>query len=579
MRSLFGELRRRNVLRAGALYIAGIWALAQGIAQLGPSFGMPDWGTRWFVIAACIGFPFWVTFAWFYEFTPEGLKRESEVERHESITHHTARKLDFAIIGILALAVVLLLTNTLVWHKGAGLREGGDVPIPEHSIAVLPFVSISAEKGQDYFSDGLTEEMIELLGRVPELRVPARTSSFYFKGKNEPIASIAQQLKVAYVLEGSVRKSGKRLRITAQLIRADNGYHLWSQSYDRDDSDVFAVQDDIAKSVVSALQLKLEGAEHSALRGTNNAEAYSQFLLGRQLYRRGGVDPTRHAIEAYRHAVALDPNYGVAHAELAFAEAALGDYTGDRGSISRAASDADRAVELAPDEASVYSARGSLRGEWLWDWQGAQSDISKALSLDPRNSDAQMRYAHLLASLGRMTEALAVQKTATTLDPLSSAGWRNLGDLYTASRDYAAADLALGRAVKIDPTSEEALYYLGVLRLLQNDGKAALEEFHKINDDSLRPVGIAMTEHTLGHAKESQEALDEVIAKHAQDYAYQIAGVFSWRRDPEHAFAWLERAYLQRDGGLSRIKFDPTLDPLRADPRFAALVHKMGLPE
>jgi TolB-like protein len=218
-------------------------------------------------------------------------------------------------------------------HKSGG---AGPSAIPEKSIAVLPFVDMSEKKDQDYFSDGLTEEMIDLLGQVPELRVPARTSSFYFKGRSEDIATIAQKLHVAHVLEGSVRKAGKRLRITAQLIRADSGYHLWSQAYDRDDTDVFAVQDDIAKAVVMVLRVKLSaGAHETGSRGTTNTEAYYQYLLGRQLDRRDSLEGFRHAVEAYSQAIELDPNYAGAYAGLAVAEASVADLTGDTGGIER----------------------------------------------------------------------------------------------------------------------------------------------------------------------------------------------------------------------------------------------------
>jgi adenylate cyclase len=233
---------------------------------------------------------------------------------------------------------------------------------------------------------------------------------------------------VAHVLEGSVRKAGKRLRITAQLIRADNGYHLWSQAYDREDADVFAVQDDIAKAVVSALQVKLAaGAEDTGSRGTTNTEAYNEYLLGRQFYRRGGLEGYRHAVEAYSKAIALDPNYAAAYVGLALAEALLADQTGDVGGVERAGRDVDTAIALAPNDANGYAQRSFIRDVWLWDWSGAQADIDKALSLDPRNGEVQHRYANLLEALGRLPEAIAAMKKATDLDPLSSAAWNHLG--------------------------------------------------------------------------------------------------------------------------------------------------------
>jgi TolB-like protein/predicted Ser/Thr protein kinase len=453
-------------------------------------------------------------------------------------------------------------------------------PVPEKSIAVLPFVNMSADKEQDYFSDGLTEEMINLLGQVPDLRVPARTSSFYFKGKNETIATIARQLKVAQVLEGSVRKSGKRLRITAQLIRADNGYHVWSQAYDRDDTDIFTVQNDIAKAVVSALNVKLwAGASATGSRGTTNAEAYSQYLRGSQLDQRDSLEDLRNAIAAYGRAIELDPNYSAAYAGRAIAEATLADLTGDTPGIERAALDADRAIVLAPADPTGYSARSYLRTTWLWDWPHAQADIEKALSLGPRTKAVLDRKARLLAVTGRLPEAISVQKEAADLDPLSSGAWDHLGYYYASTGDYAAAATAFGRALEFEPTSTFAHSYLGMVRLLEGKAQEALELFRKIDQEGFRLAGIAMAEHSLGHPRESQQALEALVAKHAQEQAYQIAEVYAWRGEKSQALDWLERAYRQRDGGLSFIKIAPTLTSLHGEARFKMLLHRLQLPE
>jgi eukaryotic-like serine/threonine-protein kinase len=467
-------------------------------------------------------------------------------------------------------------TQTIVSNAGTVLPDA----IPEKSIAVLPFVNMSSDKEQDYFSDGLTEEMINLLGQVPDLRVPARTSSFYFKGKNETVANIARQLRVAEILEGSVRKAGKHLRITAQLIRADNGYHLWSQAYDRDDTDVFAVQDDIAKAVVTALRVELwAGAQETGSRGTLNTEAYSEYLRGRQLDQRDSLESLRYAVEAYSRAIQLDPNYAAAYAGRVIAEATLADLTGDTGGIERAGHDADTAIALAPSDATGYSARSYLRTTWLWDWSSAQADIEKALSLGPRNRTVLGRYARLLAVLGRLPEAISVQKQASDLDPLSSGAWDNLGYYYASTADYASAGTAVGRALEFEPTSVIAFSYLGMVRLLEGKNQEALELFRKIDQEGFRMAGIAMAEHSLGHAQESRQALAVLMAKHAQEQAYQIAEACAWRGEKERAFEWLERAYRQRDGGLSFIKIAPMLRSLHSDPRFRALLHKLHLPE
>ena len=249
--AFFSELKRRNVLRAGVLYIGAAWALAQGIAQLGPVLGAPDWSTRWFLVAAAIGFPFWLAFAWFYEFTPSGLKRESEIAADDSIAHSTGRKLDRAIIAVLGLAVVLLLTNTFVWHRGAGLEDGS--AIPARSIAVLPFDDLSPAHDRGYFATGMAEELLNALATVPGMKVAGRASSFYYAGRNADLRTIGKALNVASVLEGSVRSQGDAVRISVQLVRTADGFEVWSRTYDGDMHDIFDLQERIARAIAGQL--------------------------------------------------------------------------------------------------------------------------------------------------------------------------------------------------------------------------------------------------------------------------------------------------------------------------------------
>ena len=307
VRAFVAELKRRNVLRAAALYLAAAWALAQGIAQLGPVVGAPEWVTRWFLVAAGIGLPFFLAFAWFYEITPEGVKRESEIEPAESITHHTGKKLDRWFIAVLALAVVLLLTNQFVLRRDAASTAPLAAPtlISEKSVAVLPFADMSAEKDQGYFSDGISEELLNLLAKVPGLHVAARTSSFSFKGKDMAIPEIAGKLLVAHVLEGSLRKSGNRVRINAKLIHAADGYEVWSQTYDRTLDDIFAIQDDIAADVVKHLRLTLLGAAPTVRK--TNPEAYALYLQARQVGRLYTATGYEQSNRLYNQALRVGP--------------------------------------------------------------------------------------------------------------------------------------------------------------------------------------------------------------------------------------------------------------------------------
>jgi TolB-like protein/Flp pilus assembly protein TadD len=448
--------------------------------------------------------------------------------------------------------------------------------IPERSIAVLPFVDMSETHDQEYFSDGLAEELIDMLTKVPDLRVPARTSSFYFKGKSEDIATIAQKLRVAHVLEGSVRKAGHRLRVTAQLIRADNGYHLWSETYDRDLNDTFVVQDEIAAAVLAALKLKLAPFQPTPSRQTSNIEAYNEMLLARQYYHRGDLDGIQRARDAVHKAIALDPNYAEAYASLAYIEYLVAQLSGDTTGLARAQAMADKAVALAPEQAYGYAARGFVRTQ-NWDWAGAQADYQKALQIDPGYADIQQGYSGFLASQGRLPEAIAAERKSTELDPLSGQWWGFLEGHLISSGDFVGAREVMRRALEVAPESPEVLFNSGSLLLLEGKAAEALTMYRKIDVEDYRLAGVATAEHALGNAQESQQALDELIAKHAQQSAVRIATVFASRGEKDMAFQWLDRAYRQHDWLLAYIKVMP-FDSLRSDPRYKALLRKMNLP-
>jgi TolB-like protein/Flp pilus assembly protein TadD len=449
---------------------------------------------------------------------------------------------------------------------------------PPHSIAVLPFVDMSENKDQEYFSDGLAEELLELLAKTPGLHVIARTSSFSFKGKSDDIPTIAAKLRVANILEGSVRKSGHRLRVSTQLVRAADGEQLWSETYDRQLKDVFQVQEEIAGAVVTALKLKLAPAQQSSPIRSSNTDAYLQYLLGQQHLSHATVDGFRGAVTAYRNAIALDPHYAAAYAGLAYALNALADATGDTAGLQESSAAAQRAVELAPDQPMGYAARGFVRSTF-WEWVGAQADFAKALELDPNDADVLRRYANLSSYLGRLPEGIELGRKAADLDPFSAPAWQSLDSSLIASRDFVAAREANRRALAIDPAHTYALNDLGTLELLEHRPAEALAVFQKIGGLGFRLPGIAMAQYSLGHAKESQHALDEAIAKRAQVAAYEIAEAYAWRGEADKAFEWLERAYRQSDGGLATIKTDRLLDSLHSDPRYNRLLAKINLPD
>ncbi|MEO6967850.1 MAG: tetratricopeptide repeat protein [Rhodanobacteraceae bacterium] len=463
--SFIAELKRRNVLRAGVLYIGAVWALAQGLAQLLPLFGDYEWIARWFVIAGIVGFPFWIAFAWFYEFTPQGLKRESEIALDDSIAHSTGRKLDKWIIVVLVVAVVLLLTNTFVWRKGAGLQPTrvSDVAvalakIPAKSVAVLPFLDLSPGHDQGYFSDGMSEEILNALAQVKDLKVAGRTSSFYYKGRNEDLRTIGKSLGVANVLEGSVRKQDDKVRITAQLIHTDDDFHLWSESYDGDLSDVFALQERIARSITDKLKVTLIGAQKTQLVAvaTTDTQAHDLYLEAREAYRARGAEMQR-SIDLYHAALRRDPDFAQAWAGLCASLDVLPYYLPDTQQArlpqiyNEGEAACKRAIALDPNLAAAHVALGGLYAN-AWHWRAAEQQFKQAQAQAPNDPEFLFVYTDWLGAMGRSDEALATAKRAVESDPMAPA-FRNLyGYLltYNGRIDESIAQLEAGRALAPD---------------------------------------------------------------------------------------------------------------------------------
>jgi serine/threonine-protein kinase len=547
MRVLVDQLKHRGVFRTAAYYAASAWLVIQVATAVFPFLEFPNWSVRLIIVSVIAGFPVAMLVSWFYRWTPSGLQREIEPADHARVLAPAA-------------------------------------PARENAIAVLPFADLSRQKDQEYFADGLAEELLGLLAQLPQLQVIARSSSFSFKGRNLDVRTIASKLGVASVLEGSVRKSGNRLRVTAQLIRAADDAQLWSQTYERELTDVFEVQDQIANAVVAALKIKLLPSQHvTNVHRTGNTEAYDQFLLGQNVIRRGRYDDYQRALAAFQRAVALDPDYGAAWAALALAQSSVSDFAAtspaERSSAKlEALATADKAIALAPALADGYAIRAHLRRNQLWDWTGALQDLERALTLEPNKTDALHPYALMLIILMRYDEAICAIRTAIAADPLSWMSWMMLGAVYWRVERIPEAREAFEHALEISPDSSFTRLEFGCLELEQGDAEHALAHFHKAGA-AFGEAGIAMAEYTLGHERESQAALAELESKYAVGFSYQIAQARAWRSERDAAFEWLERAYAQRDAGLTRMRGDPMLAPLRDDPRYAALVRKLNFPD
>jgi serine/threonine-protein kinase len=459
--------------------------------------------------------------------------------------------------------------------------RGGQAP----SIAVLPFTDMSPQKDQEYFSDGLAEEILNALAHVEGLHVAGRTSSFSFKGKEGDLRAIGEKLHVGTVLEGSVRKAGGRVRITAQIIDLANGYHLWSESFDRELTDIFAVQDEIARAVVAALRVRLlpDGAPSTKEHRTASPEAYAEYLLGKQHYARYSAEGFRRAADAYQKAVALDPGYAPARAGLAVALDASADLPEPRADLARlrerALEAAEKAVALDPDLAEAYTARGYLRAMYAWDWAGAEADLDRALALGPGDATVQRRYGIVRAIVGTPAEAIAATRRAIDIDPLYPSNWDFLADCLMAQGNLPEARSALERVRLIAPDYTGIGSALAMLSLLEGHPEEALRAFQEAPLEIERLAGTAVAQHTLGRRRESREALDRLAARYGDSQPYYVAAVQAWRGEIDDAFAWLERAFQRRDSHMVSLRHDLVMKGrLGSDPRYQALLARMNLP-
>ena len=498
-----------------------------------------------------------------------------------------ARRAAWVAAGVLAAGAVL--AGGAWFLRGGPSREAGSVPLAGTvpAVAVLPFADLSPGRDQGHFADGLAEEILNALVQIDGLRVAGRTSSFTFRGRNAPLGQIGQELKVDAVLDGSVRQSGSRMRVTAQLVGVKDGYQLWSRTFEREVADVFAVQDEIARAVVQALKVNLAPgkAVAPAERRTSVPEAYEKFLLGRQLYySRGSADGFRGAVTAYEKSIAVDPGFAPAWAGLAVALAASADYGDSATQVAdlkrRAIEAADRAVTLAPDLPDGYGARGFVRAGILWDWPGVKSDFERSLALNPRQPDTLRRYGTwYLGATGRIPEGVAALQAATEREPLFVYAWTDLALLHLKNGQLPAAGTALARALEIDPDNRLALRHLAVKNLLEGHPTESLAAAQRNPEPLWRMSGSALAYRDLGRDAESRAALDELTRTQGHGAAFQIAEVHAWRQETDQAMAWLERAFEHRDSGLAlEVKGDPLLRSVHKDPRYAALLSRMNLP-
>jgi TolB-like protein/cytochrome c-type biogenesis protein CcmH/NrfG len=511
-----------------------------------------------------------------------------------SVTRRPTRKLA-AIAAVIAVGLGYVVVDKIWLSRNVGSQKS--VPaamatsvastaptIPDKSVAVLPFIDMSEKKDQEYFSEGLSEELIDLLSKVSALRVPARTSSFYFKDKTADIPTIARRLMVAHVLEGSVRKAGDHVRITVQLVRADNGYHLWSQTYDRKLDDIFKVQDEIAAAVVGALKVSLLGPDAPRATPTSNSEAYTLYLQARSVYWNGNThaDEER-AIALLRKALKLEPGFARGWAALATfrcGDASYFDLSLDAQGRAEAHDAAARALKLDPNLSDSHAAMGRLLYQVEWDWKAGEAELRRALALDPFNDIALQDLADLLSALDiHSAEALSLAKHSIDRDPTNATHYFQLAVILFRDRKLAEAEKAIRTTLDLSPKAEQAAAYLASVLMYRGDPVGALAVLEREPGERWREALRPQILDALGRAHEADSALATFETKYGNLAPYSIAAVYARRKDFDRAFSWLDRAYRQREPLLSEVGPDPDFSGLTSDQRFKTLLRKLNLPE
>jgi serine/threonine-protein kinase len=605
LQNFFSELRRRNVYKVAVAYAVVAWLLVQAASILFPTFDAPPWVMKVLVAVIVIGFPLALILSWAFEITPEGIKREEDVSPNESISRRTGRKIVGITIVVAVFAAGLFvfqllrprLTSTgLPSTARMSSSEGNQAP-KEKSVAVLAFDNLSDDKGSEYFSDGISEELLTVLQKIPGLHVAARTSAFSFKGKSATAQEIGQKLGVAHLVEGSVRKAGDVVRIAARLTQANTGEEQWSENYTRNLKDVFAVQTELAQTIVeqlkgqltggaanpeakAAIQAQVQAAEKG---GTKNVEAHEAYLQGRFFLNRHSEKETDQARAAFERAVQLDPRFALAWAGLAQTHvwdcnyATEGGQKGFNDHLAAARDAVERALALEPDLPDALFPKAMIETNFDYNWKGAAETLRKALALAPQDPALLMEAGNLAQARGELTRALDLFRRAVASDPVNAQARAFLASSLSGSGHQEEARAEYAREIELNPSAPNSYAGMGTTYLLQGKFEEAATVAQKDTADWGRLLIVSCARWGQKRAPESDAALAELIAKFSETGAYQIAEVYGYRNDKDHAFEWLERARRQRDAGLPGLRADILLPNLHDDPRWDAFLRKMGL--
>ena len=573
--NFLSELKRRNVYKVAVAYIIAGWAVSQGIAQVFPVFDVPTWVIRLIVLFIIIGLPIALVLAWMFELTPQGIMRTEAADAMPQ----AARPKKHVWIYVVVIGAAISIGLFFLGRYTAGNKTAAATPneLPAKSIAVLPFVDLSPAKDQEYFCDGISEEILDALAKVEGLRVVARTSSFSFKAKNADVAEIAQKLNVQNILEGSLRREGNRIRITAQLVNAHDGFHIWSDTFERELGGVFAVQDEITRSIVDALKIKF--AVTLPPRTGQNTEAYDLYLQGLYLSNKSDEENLRKSLNLFQRALDKDPTLSRAWVGIAKVWFWLADaYVKPLQAYQAVESAATKALELNENDAEAHAYLGEAKRVLHWDWKTGERELQRAVEIDPNSAMAHLLFAHHRLCSGDLAGGQIELDEAKRLDPLSPLISDHQAVLFLYSDRLDGAVAAAKRTLTIDPNYN----YLEptLARVYREQGKLedALALYLKAQQGTHEPnAGLAIAYARLGRITEAQRMLQQLIDKANRGYVAgeQIACVFVALDNHDEAFRWLNRAVDEHSGNIIAVHRE--LRPLYSDSRFPLLLRRMGI--
>ena len=589
MATVWGELKRRNVVRVAVAYTIVSWLILQLTDVLMPLLSLSQWVGGLVFLLLVIGFFLALILSWAYELTPEGVKLEKHVGRSQSIIHITGRKLDFIIIGVLMIALLMFALDKFVWTTDVAPVDTANTQ--QRTIAVLSFINMSSDPEQEYFSDGLAEELINLLARISELRVTSRSSAFFYKGKDFTIADVGRDLGVGYVLEGSVQRVGDGVRINVQLIDTDTDESLWAETYDRELAieNIFAIQREIATSIAGELQatLSLEEVARIGVLPTQSTIAYDLYVRGRFFWNQRTEEGFNRALEYLNQAIEEDPNYALAYAGVASIYVLMGNelfsWSHPRDSYPKAQAAARRALELDDTLAEAHSVLGDALFRYDWDFISADREHQRAIALNPNYGTGHQWYSHYLLPMGREKESLAHSLRALELDPLNLIINLHLGWHYFYVGENELAIEQLQQTLELSPTFIVANLFLGQVYEQEMRLEEAIEQFEWAADLSDRnPVHLAALAHAYGisgRQKDAETLLQELVSSEQYVPSYEIAVIYAGLDRQDEALTWLERAYEEKDSSwLVDVALDPRFQQLHSTSRFQSLTRRLGLP-